>query len=265
MNNRRSGPSWPNLTPSRAGDLVCRKKFYELHVLKNNPGETFSRALVFGSATHDLFKRVYNPVSNIPPQSAAIEALAQRVFQSYAYPDPAEREEDRERCARMVRAYVMQDAANLQTVGVEIFADVGLTNSAGETMLTLGAKFDQLLVRPEAPTCLVVRDYKTGKPGPASLDAACIMLAVARKKYTAYETCVMEFDWVGLSGLVQRTTITLAQVKEVWKELRSSAMRVYHASELPAEPGEHCLFCPLKPGCQPDVRATDEEIEALFM
>lgn len=264
MNNRCLGYKPPNLTPSRAADLVCRKKFYELHVLKNNPGEAFSQPLVFGQAVHNVLKHVYSPANGVVPGAVDIEAVARRVFQGLAYPDPDDRDHDRNRCVDMVRAYVAQNRGKFTTLGVEIFADVALSNANGNPVLTLGAKFDHLLVRTDMPSCLVVRDYKTGKPGSADMDAACIMLAIARKRYPTYETCLVEFDWIASSGLVQRVTVTLAEVKEVWKDLKAAATRVYRASEFPAEPGEHCLFCPLKSECQPDAQATDEEIDALF-
>lgn len=264
MNERCSGPKWPNLTPSRAGDLVCRKKFYELHVLKSGPGEAFSQALVYGQAVHEVLKRVYGPVARVPVQQANVEGIVSRVFATYVYPDPADREADRLRCYALAQAYIASDQDAEATIAVEAFKSTSLSNSLGQLILTLGARFDRLLVRPTEPDCLVVRDYKTGKPGPADMQAACLMLAIARKQYPQYKTCLIEFDWVGAAGLMQRITVTLGEAKEVWKDLKAAAMSVYFATDFPAEPGEHCQFCPLKPGCQPDHQATVEEIDAIF-
>jgi RecB family exonuclease len=264
MNNDNPGPKWPNLTPSRAGDLVCRKKYYTLHVLKTGPGESFSQALVYGQAVHDVFKRLYDPAARLPAHQADVEAVVNRVFAGYVYPDPADWETDHRRCLALVKAYIAGDPDVGATLGVEAFKSMPLSNTMGQLLLTLGARFDRLLVRASAPDCLVVRDYKTGKTGAADLQAACLMLAIARKQYPQYKTCVVEFDWVGAAGLVQRVTVTVAEAKEVWKDLKAAALRVYFATEHPAEPGEHCMFCPLKPECQPDRRATAEEIDALF-
>jgi RecB family exonuclease len=264
MNNNASAPQWPNLTPSRAGDLACLKKYHELHVLKNSPGEAFSPALVYGQASHDLLKRVYNPAVAVSPAQADVSLLSQRVFSSLSYPDRDLRDKDCVRCAQMVQAYVSQDTDATATIAVEIFAKTPVSNAAAGFSVTLGAKFDRLIKRPDEADCLVVRDYKTGKPGAVDMEGACLMLAVARKCYPQFKTAVVEFDWIAEGGLAQRAVITIPEAKEVWKDLRTAAFRVYGATEFPAEPGEHCQFCPLQTECRPEPLATIEEIDALF-
>ena len=263
MNRRCSGHNWPNLTPSRAADLVCRKKYHELHVLKNGPGEDFSPALVYGSASHDLLKRLYDPMTGLPA-GKDVSMLAEIVFGRLQYPDPDDREADRMRCVGMVQAYLAQDADAETTKGVEIYGKMPLLNGDGSGALTLGAKFDRLLVRPAAPDCLVIRDYKTGRPGPVDMEGACLMLAIARVGNKNYETAMVEFDWIGRGGLLERATVTIAEVRPYWPLLKAKAFSVYGAADFPPQPGEHCMFCPLRTECQPDVQATVEEIDAIF-
>ena len=154
MNNRCSGPFWPNLTPSRAGDLAWREQYHELHVLKDSPGEDFSPALVFGQAAHDLLRHIYDPLTG-SPAGKDVAALSRRVFGRLQYPDPADRVADRLRCIEMVQNYLAQDTEAEATTGVEIFGKMPLINTDGSVALTLGAKMDRLLVRPDAPRCLV--------------------------------------------------------------------------------------------------------------
>ncbi len=263
MNRRCSGPNWPNLTPSRAADLVCRKKYHELHVLKNGPGEDFSPTLVYGSASHDLLKRLYDPMTG-QPTNKDVSLLSEVVFGRLQYPDPDDREADRLRCVEMVQAYLAQDTDAETTKGVEIYGKMPLLNGDGSVALTLGAKFDRLLVRPAMPHCLVIRDYKTGRPGPLDMEGACLMLAIARVGNKNYETVAVEFDWIGRGGLVERAVVTVAEVRPYWPSLKSKAFSVYGAADFPAQPGEHCMFCPLRTECQPDTQATVEEIDAMF-
>ena len=65
------------------------------------------------------------------------------------------------------------------------------------------------------------------------------MLAIARVGNMHYDTALVEFDWIGLGGLVQRATVTIPEVRPYWTPLKTKAFTVYGASHFPAEPGEH--------------------------
>ena len=96
------------------------------------------------------------------------------------------------------------------------------------------------------------------------MEGACLMLAIARVGNKNYETAAVEFDWSGRGGLLERVTVTVAEVRPYWPLLKDKAFSVYGAVDFPAQPGEHCMFCPLRTECQPDAQATVEEIDALF-
>ncbi len=247
----RSNGQFPNLAPCRAAALCCRKRFHYEHVLKvvERP---FTEPLSYGQGVHETLKRVYDPRNGTPPRERDIEAIARRAFNEIAYPDAESRAAESARCIETVQAYLEQDEDIEATIDVEAFAKLppigGTTHPLG-----LSARFDRLLVRPEAPRHLVVRDYKTGKAGRLDLDGACIMVAVARTVYkAAYETVSLEMDYLNGRGLASRQVITVEQAKSAWPDLKARAVRVYDATEFPPEPGDHCGWCPLQPECQPN-------------
>lgn len=94
------------------------------------------------------------------------------------------------------------------------------------------------------------------------------MLAVAHNfvlnRYSGNPKLTLEYDWLDDNGLANRHVFTVEDVKPAWKDLRMSALRVYSATEFSAEPGEHCMWCPLKCECQPDDSSTLEDLDQFF-
>lgn len=245
------GANWfPNLSPSRVHALVCLKRFEAEYVSKTAPRPGFTQPLAFGSAVHETLKGVFDPRNDTPPASRDIRALAEQAILRQRYPDPALRTTDTDRCVATVCAYLAQDTDGGATLAVEVFESVPITSRTVHP-LVLGAKFDRLIVREAEPDHLVIRDYKTGSSGHIDLDGACVMLAVALKRFKEYRSMAVEFDYLNGHGLVKREVITRDEAKAVWSDLRSRALRVYSATEFPAEPGEHCAWCPLRAECQP--------------
>lgn len=73
----------------------------------------------------------------------------------------------------------------------------------------------------------------------------------------------VEYDFLDVNGLASRQIVTFAEAKETWPTLKGRALRVYNASEYPAELGEHCSFCPFRPECWPDIQTDFEDLDAL--
>ena len=170
---------------------------------------------------------------------------------------------DLEKCVQVVSANVEQAAHTEETIGVEVFDSVKISGGTARP-LTLGAKFDRLLVREDAPHQLVIRDYKTGAPGATDLDGAAIMLAVAAIRFKEYGAYAVEYDFINVDGLADRRAVTFAEAKSAWPDLKARALRVYNATVFPAEPGEHCMFCPLRSACQPNLTVDMGDVDGLF-
>lgn len=255
---------FPNLTPSRVSALTCRKRFEAEHVLKEIPLGEFSRPLAFGSAVHSTLRGVFDPTLTTPPAKRNIRALALKAILRQNYPDAAMRDADLEKCISTVSAYVEQAGHTEETIGVEVFDSVTITGGTARPF-TLGAKFDRLFVHAENPHHLTIKDYKTGTPGETDLDGAAIMLAVAATRFKEYEGgYAVEYDFISEKGLVDRRTVTFAEAKAAWPDLKARALRVYNTTDFPAEPGEHCLFCPLRAVCQPGLTVGMDDLDDLF-
>ena len=259
---------FPNLTPSKVSALHCHKQFNEVHILKTVEPEGFARPLAYGSAVHETLKDVFNPEYSASPMPRNVKGAAIKAITRQGYPNTAERDEDTAKCIATVEAYVAQSAPEEVTLGVEMFENAKVGQNG--ITVTLGAKFDRLLFSQTTPDTLVIRDYKTGKPTETDLEGAAIMLAIAALRYKKqdsprrFEHFAVEYDFLSEKGLVERRTVTFAEAKMVWADLKSRALCVYHATEFPAEPGEHCAFCPIRKQCRPDLFAEMDEVDALF-
>jgi hypothetical protein len=259
MDNAR----FPNLTPTRVPALICLKRYHDEHVLKRLPLQPFSRSLAYGSAVHETLKNALNPVGDVPPQDRHVAALARRAVCQQNYPDADARDADIARCIASTTAYLSQTGYTNETVGVEIFDDLPINNSTLHP-LTLGARFDRLMVRPGEPRHLTIVDYKTGAPGYIDLKGACIMLAIASRRFKDYATFSVEYDFLDVTGLASRQVVTLTEAKEAWPVLKTRALRVYNANQFPAEIGDHCAFCPFRPECWPADETDLDDLDDLF-
>jgi hypothetical protein len=262
---------FPNVTPSRAAALVCRKRYYEEHVLKSIPREEFSQNLTFGTGIHMALKRLTDPTIPVPFGERNIEDGVRRAFNSQKYPDIDTREADICRAIPIVASYLAQDEDAASIVGTEVFADFTLTTS-GFRKIMFGAKFDALIARRQNGVTLVIRDYKSGRFRDVDMESACIAIAVAKAKLNQFKQdyglpfsgVVLELDYLGENGLSDRVTLGINEVKSVWPELKARVQYVYNSVEFPPEPGEHCLFCPLRKACRPNQSVNMTELDAIF-
>lgn len=254
---------FPNLSPSRAQALVCLKQFHDLHVLKIGPKQTFSQPFAYGSLVHETLKGAFDPRNSTSPQGRDIKAIAERAVLCLNYPDADLQTADLARCISAVEAYVAQEEEGGVTLAVEVFEAFKLCGGPLRP-LSLSARFDRLLIRPDTPDHLVIRDYKTGAPGRLDMNGACIMLAIVGMRFKEYRAFSVEFDFLSETGLVERNAVSFAKAKAAWPELKERALRVYSATEFPPEPGEHCCRCPLRPECQPELAVELEDLDRLF-
>lgn len=153
---------WPNLTPSRVPDLACRKRYHTLNVLRQGPPPTFARPIAYGQGVHDALKRLITPHKPLDTSGANIERICARSFASLNYPDIAEREADKLRCAASLTNYLHQHDSSEICLANEIFGKHPVTHRDGTLAFIMGAKFDCLLSREAFPNAITIRDYKTG-------------------------------------------------------------------------------------------------------
>ncbi len=254
---------FPNLTPTRVSSLTCLKRFHDEHIAKRLPPQAFSLPLAYGSAVHETLKNIFDPVGDVPVPDRDIASLARQAVFQQNYPDAAVHDQDVVRCTATATAYMGQISYMDETVGVEIFDSLPVSGSTRHR-LTLGAKYDRLMVRSGEPRHLTIVDYKTGAPGHVDIKGACIMLAIASRRFKDFETFTVEYDFLSVTGLASRQVVTFAEAKEVWPTLKTRALRVYNAGEYPAELGEHCAFCPFHSECWPEIETDFDDLDDLF-
>jgi RecB family exonuclease len=254
---------FPNLTPSRAAALSCLKRFEAEHVLKTTLQTEFSQPMAYGSVVHETLKGVFDPTILLPPAQRNLQSIALKAIYRQNYPDIAMRNSDLEKCIATVLAYIEQSSHIEETIGVEVFDSVTIARGTLHP-LTLGAKFDRLLVNPAKPNHLIIRDYKTGTPAETDLDGAAIMLAITAMRFKEYGGYSVEYDYINGHGLAERRIVTFSEAKAAWPDLKARALRIYNAQAFPAEPGEHCLFCPLRTACQPNLSVDMSDVDDLF-
>ena len=82
----------------------------------------------------------------------------------------------------------------------------------GETLFEVSARLDRLIVRPEEPDVLILRDYKTAKPNIDMLESFVAML-VAKLIHPEFKSIRMEIDWFDGDGRVTRETLVSSEYK----------------------------------------------------
>ncbi len=259
----------PTLSPSKASDLVCAKRFHEKHIAKSVPLEPWSPALTYGNGLHKLFYDLYKPTSRMPVHERDITALARAAFavQSYPQEEAFRREQDIQRAIPAAQNYLASDADALNTIRVETDERIEVGRSTGEP-IPLSARFDRLVIRPDEPDTLRLIDYKTGNSNAEiNLDSATLTLVVAKltmKAEFGNKRLLLCYDYVDERGLVHREEVGTDRVRPLWQPLYERARAVYHGGDKTAVPGPHCQFCPLRLQCRPVHEVNDDLLEDLF-
>ena len=249
----------PRISPSNVVCLDCAYRFKTLYIdRKWPPRQPPLLAAEFGTAFHEVMKHVYDPRQRPLPNLEPLDTRIRAAFFARRYPDAGYRAVEMARCQRMVEGYVAQDADALATVDVER-QGAFLIAWRGSPLFMLSAKFDRVIVRPDEPARLVVRDYKTTIRR-VQMEEAFVTLWAAKLLYPGYARYALELEWVdGADGSAERDTVEGAQLKGMHKIILDKAVRVLTASAWPPQPGDICTFCPLKRDCQPPGAAYDGE------
>lgn len=248
--SKSSNTPLPRITPSSVSDLQCAKKFHTLRVLNQWPSSTPNTSALYGTALHAVLRDVYDSKNGPAPNMKSLDVYARQAFFAIDYSNRQHREEDIARCIKMVRSYVSQDSQEdiAGTIAVEAVGTFTV-NHKGAPLFDLFAKLDRVIVRNRQNQCLIVRDYKTGKPR-IDLNAACVQLWVAKLMYPGYASYELEIDWIGNKGIPKRDFIQTKDVQKVAGLINVRTLAIRFGAEHPAEPGDHCTYCPLRSECQ---------------
>lgn len=259
---------FPNVTPSRVADLVCAKKYYDLHVQRLGPPGSFA----YGSGMHSAAKRLFDPTVPTPPAERDLDAAVLRAFAEQPYPDAESKQKDIDRATASLRAYLAAEDQDIETLAVETFGEFSVRADNGRP-LKFGAKYDRLIVRDSSPEELVMRDLKTSLVRRVNLEGVCVSLAVLKANLTHYSELFgmrfkhvqAEFDFLDDHGIADRISLGVEDVKSMWSEIMERARHIYGSSEFPAQPGEHCLRCPFLSSCQPSTVLSANDLENIFV
>jgi len=238
------------VTPSNVSQLACLHKFNELAVNKRYPPRVETGGnLRFSNILHDAMKRLYDP-SGGPPNPGRIALYVQAAMMRHGgnYEDEASRAYDVAKAETILRTYFEQDEDSGYTLGVEVSGVFPIQTQ--DLTFSLSARLDRVLCRPESPDTLIARDYKIRQTY-LQPEQVFVNLAVLRCLYPGYRSYVLEVDGIGSAEIgVDRMVYRSRQLKGVIHLLSDQVRRYANATSYPAEPGEHCMHCPLLPSCQ---------------
>lgn len=212
---------------------------------------SFDAAGQFGTAVHQVLKNLYLPTHLHRPDLENLEAYARDFISESRYSSKQAHQHDINRCVSIARSYAQNDDPEDAegTIAVEKF-DEHTMERYGVQAFVLCAKFDRLIVRKGNKSHFVIRDYKLGKPR-LYLEQVLLQLWLAKLEYPGHDIYTAEIDWIDQDGRVERDVIRPGDLQGIHGIVMTKINRLLDATSYPAEPGEACTFCPLRPVCQP--------------
>lgn len=238
----------PELSPSSIGDLACSKRYHTLRVLNLWPPKSAISAVARGSAFHGVMNSLYASRHEGGLDTRDIPALAREAVQRQSWPIGTALSEETARVENLVRTYLSsEDTEDIAaTVGTE--TPVGFVfHHCDRPLAYIKATLDRVLVRPEEPETVIVKEYKTGQQR-VELREALILLWCAKTRWPGFRYR-LEYEWIDAEGTVERTVVTTDMVQGQLKLLVHSLLRVLNTPPHP-EPGPKCQWCHLRSECQ---------------
>lgn len=247
----------PRLTPSSVGDLECPKKFRALR-MKNGQGwgsniRDYPVSVARATATHDVLRQVYRTRRGGEVNLDHVETYAKTAVWRGRFPQKTDRNVETQRVVAAACAVVGNDsAAEIEgTISVEHPIEFMYAHD-GEPLMVVSSKIDRILVDPDNPRTLKLRDYKFTARPKISLPEAFIYLWAAKKAFAGhgFDNYVLEYECVSPENEVTRETVTGADVRGQFTLVTDAAVRVIRGTEFPAVIGDACTYCPLRAACQ---------------
>ncbi len=238
----------PKITPTSVLDLACPAKFWTLRVLKQWPPRQPNSFGAFGKALHSVLRDVYDPSSPARPDTANLDMYIDNAMREHRYADKAAEAADTRRISQMVRGYVAAEddedhADALGTISVERLLEHKIIYQ-GTPLFVLSARLDRLIVRPDEPNVLIIRDYKTGN-SPVPLESSFCQLWAAKLKFgKRFDSFRLEIDQVDNDGRIERRVVEPCQCRGVHRWIMERAAAVLTATEHAEEPSQQaCTWC----------------------
>ncbi len=238
----------PILSPSSIADLNCGKRYHTLRVLNLWPPKTAISAVARGSAFHGLMNSLYANRFEGQVDTRDIPALAREAVQRQMWPVGTVIAEETARVEKLARTYLQSE--DLEDITATISTETTIEfvyRHCGKPLASIKATLDRVLVRPEQPEILVIKEYKTTAQR-VKFREALILLWCAKTRWPGFKY-VLEYEWIDSEGSVERTTVTTDMVQGQLKLLVHSLLRVLSSPPVP-EPGAKCQWCHLRPECQ---------------
>lgn len=238
----------PILSPSSISDLTCKKRFHHLRVLNLWPPKTAISAVARGSAFHGLMNSLYANRFEGQVDTRDIPALAREAVQRQMWPGETVLKDETARVEHLALVYLQsEDPEDIPaTICTETTIEFVYWR-CGKPLASIKATLDRVLVRPEQPETLIIKEYKTSAQR-VELREALLLLWCARTRWPGFKY-VLEYEWINVEGTVERTTVTTDMVQGQLKLLVHSLLRVLSTPPVP-EPGAKCQWCYLRPECQ---------------
>lgn len=243
----------PRITPSSVGDLTgCPKRFAETRILKNwgSNNRDYPENVAHGTAVHSVLRDVFHDRKNDQVNLTNLGALSRAAVYKGRYPQGFDRERAVERVMESVCGYARSQAPEDVVGTIRCEDQIEFPFSwEGRPLCMISATLDRVLVRPDQPMRLVVKEYKTTRPK-VDLQEVFIALFAARRAHPDYETYAMEIDWIADDGTVSTDTIEGRELRGLHPVIFQAAVKVIHEKQWDACPSERCTFCFLRPQCQ---------------
>ena len=242
----------PRITPSSVGDLTgCGKRFAETRILRNwgSNNREFPESVAHGTAVHAVLRDVFSDRQGDVVNLANLSALSRSAVYIGRYPKGFDREAAVDRVMEAVCGYVRSQTPEDVVGTIRCEDQIEFPFSwEGRPLCMISATLDRVLVRPDQPTRLIVKEYKTTRPK-INLQEVFIALFSARRAYPEYKTYAMEIDWIADDGTVSTDTIDGRELRGLHPVIFRAAVRVIHEKQWDASPSSLCTFCHLRPEC----------------
>lgn len=239
----------PRLTPSSVADLECPLKYKTLRIDRNwgTNNRDFGPAIAHGTAVHDVLRQVIRTRTGDEAGLEHVEALARQAVYRGRYPEGTDRGQATEKVLSTVRAYVDSDDDIGNTLSVERPEEFDYWHN-NAPLFRVSVKLDRVLVRPDAPTTLVIRDYKLTARPKISLPEAMLYLWAAKKAFRdqGFTEFLLEYDFIDPDNRVTREVVSGHDVRGQHPLIVEAAVKVIRATDWPPCVGEACVYCPLR-------------------
>ncbi len=246
----------PRITPSALADTECGYRWDTLRNKKLWPSRPRAESVSHGIATHETLKLAYQNRVGDRPCVDHLEAWARTAVFKGRWPEGVDKRDATQRVISSVCAIIGNDESDPEAVAGILDLELPLEGPIWHESEVIGlfsCRLDQTLVRASEPDRLCVREIKTtiGEDPPGiDLRKVYIQLALAKREYKdlGFKRFCVEFLFVA-DGRVTMERVEDRDLKGIHAVLMNAAVKTLTDKKHQPNPGEGCVFCPLKNTC----------------